>query len=438
MNFTQVFFKVKNWFFQTSLTKKIIILSVIVIGGWFIFSRLSKPTKGQTSYQTSQVEKGTLIVAVTGSGQVSTANNTSVTTEATGVVSNLFVKDGDEVEAGDKIAEIDLDIIGQQKVAQALASYQGAKNSLESARASLYSLQSDMFTQWKEHYDLATNSTYQNSDGVPNESNRALAQFHISEDDWLASEAKYKNQQNVVTQAQTSLSASWFAYKQSSSIIYAPISGTVSGLSLQIGSVIASSQSDTQSTSKIASIKTKALPTVTINLTEIDVPKIKIDDKATVIFDALPDKTYTGKVISIDKTGMVNSGVTTYPTMIKLDIESNDILPNMAASANIITATKDNVLLVPASSIQNQDDETYVRVMKNGELQEVAVEVGLSSDTQAEIISGLLEGDTVVTGIIQSATGGQSSQSPFSSFGGNAFRMTGSGARTGNAVRIMR
>ena len=359
MNPKQLFSKLKGWFFQLSLVKKIL-LAILVVGlGGFIYSKTVGSTKTKTTYQTTKVQKDILVVTVTGSGQVSTANNGTISTLATGVVSKLYVKDGDEVKTGDKIAEVDLDLSGQQNVAQALSSYQSAKNTLESAKASMYSLQSDMFTQWDEFMGIAQNSTYQNSDGTPNNINRSLPEFHIANDNWLASEAKYKNQQNVVTQAQTALNSSWLSYQQTSSTIYAPMSGIISGLSLQEGSVIVettSTSNSAQSATKIANIKTKALPMVSINMTEIDVPKIELGDKATVKFDALTDKTFTGKVVSIDTAGSVSSGVTTYPTVIRLDTESDSILSNMAASASIITDTKNNVLVVPVAAVRKNTD----------------------------------------------------------------------------------
>jgi len=417
---SEKFIDLKNWFIKTHIFVKILI-GIIIIGlGWFVTTKIFS-NKNKTSYQTSKVERGTLIVAVTGSGQVSTANNGTISTLATGVVSKIYVKDGDEVAAGDKIAEVNLDLQGQQNSQQALSSYQSAKNSVESAKANMYSLQSDMFTKWESFYDLATNSTYQNSDGSPNYVNRALAEFHISEDNWLGAEAKYKNQQAVVNQTQTALGAAWSSYQQNSPTVYAPISGVVSGFSLQEGSVIVASSNTSnsaQSATKIATIKTKALPMVSISLTEIDVPKITLGDKATIKFDAFSDKTFTGKVISIDTAGVVSSGVTTYPTVIKLDTESNFILPNMAASANIITDTKDNVLLVPVAAVQKQTDGTsYVRVLKNGQPKQVTVETGLSSDTETEITSGLSEGDVVITNTVSSASTQQSNGQTQSAFG---------------------
>ena len=422
-------------FSQLPLIPKIVIILVVMVGLWFAYTKIRSQKGTQPQYQTAAVESGTLVISVTGSGQVSTANSASVTTQATGVVSEVLVQDGDEVKSGDVIAKIDPDMVGKQNETQALASYQSAKNNLDSAKAGLYSLQSTMLSQWKDHYDLATNSTYENADGTPNNDNRALADFHISEDDWLAAEAKYKNQQNVVAQAQTSLNSAWLSYQQSSSTIYAPISGTVSGLSLQVGSVVSgstSSSSTSASSTKIASVKTQAPPTITINLTEIDVPKIKVGNRATVTFDALIDKTYTGKVISIDTSGVVSSGVTTYPTVIRLDTDPGTILGNMAASANIITETKQNILLVPNSSVTTQNGISTVQIMKNNQVSQVNVEAGLSSDSQTEIISGLSEGDIIVTSTVQTGTNATTQcQSIFSSFGGGR----GSG---GNFIRTGR
>lgn len=323
---------------------KIIAPLILLISAWSIYQKFGVKSTPATTYETETVEKGTMIVTVSGSGSVSTANSANVSTKASGVVKTIYAKDGDTVKAGDKIADIDLDLQRQQTASSALASYQNAKNNVESARIAFYTTQSDMLANWKDHYELATSSTYQNSDGSPNNDTRGLAEYHISNDNWLASEAKYKNQQNVLAQAQTSLNSAWLSYQESSGTIYAPISGIVSGLSLQVGSVISGSTSSgsstTTSATKVASIKTDAPPTVSISLTEIDVPKVKVGNKATILFDALADKTFTGKLVSVDTSGSVSSGVTTYPATILLDEKSDAILPNMAASATIITNIK--------------------------------------------------------------------------------------------------
>ena len=321
-----------------------------------------------------------------------------------------------------------MDLVGKQRATSAWASYQSAKNSLETAKINYYSLHSDLLTNWKTFMDLAQSSMYQNSDKSPNTTNRQLPQYMSIDDQWLSAEAKYKQQENVVAAAQTSLNSIWLSYQRTSSTIYAPISGTVTGLSLQIGSVL-TSQSNTSGTAtaqKIASIQTNASPIVQVNLTQIDTPKVAVGNKATLTFDAFPGKTFTGKVVSIDTIGSVSSGVTTYPAVIKLDTEVPNIFSNMTATASIITSMKDDVLIVPISSVQTQNEQSVVRVMKNGKMEEVDVETGLTSSTQVEIVSGLSEGDTVVTSTITSSGTGQQrsnqTQSPFGAFGGGVFR----------------
>ena len=424
--------KIKDFLFQLGLIKKIILLVVILAIGYFSFSKLFLNKNGKVTYQTEKVTRGNLIVTVSGSGTVASTNSSNITTEATGVVNKIYVKDGDQVKTGDKIAELELDLEGQQKSSQAWSSYQSAKNSLQTAKDSLYSVQADLFTKWQSYFNLATSSQYENGDKTPNTAERqSQTEYRISEDNWLLSEAKYKAQQKAIEQARLSLNSTWYAYQQASPIIYSPISGTVSGLSLQPGSVINSQSSSNTSatTNKIANVRTDAMPTIAINVTEIDVTKIKVGDKSTITFDAFPDKTFTGKVVSIDLIGMTSSGVTTYPTVILLDTKSNIILPNMAVSASIITNIKNNVLLIPVSAVTTQNETSTVQVMKKGKPQTVNVETGLSSEDQIEIVSGLREGDTVVTATTQTRTTSMPagrSTSPFGSFGGG-----GGGFRTG-------
>jgi HlyD family secretion protein len=311
------------------------------------------------------------------------------------------------VKAGDPIIELDLDLVAKQKADQAYASYQSAKNSLDAARVKLYTLRVDLLTTWDEFKQLAETGKYSNADQTPKNDARTLPEFYESQDTWLASEATYKNQQNIINQAQTSLNSSWFSYQQTSPTVYAPISGTVSGLSLQEGSVIVASQTDSSTSvtsTKVASVTTKGLPMISVSLTEIDAPKITLGNKATALIDALTGKTFTGTVTSIDKVGVVSSGVTTYPTVITLDSDVLSILPNMAASVTIITEKKDDVLLVPTSAVQTQNGSSSVRVLQKGVPVSMAVETGLTSDTETEIIGGIAEGDTVVTGTVANGT----------------------------------
>jgi len=382
----------RKWFCKTSIVIKGLLVVVVAAVAILIYLTLRSSSNKKVSYQTTKVEKGMIISSVSASGSVLSVNIMSANTKATGIVKTVYVKDGDIIQKGDKILDLDLDFQGQQKYAAAWASYQSAKNNLESAKTSSYTLQSDMFTKWKTFFDLSTNSTYQNSDGSPNYTNRALAEFHVSEDNWLASEAKYKQQQAVTNQVQTSLTSSYLEYTQTMPTITAPTDGTITSLMYAPGMMIGSLDTgSTTSNVKVATIKTEGNPIVSVNLSEIDVSRVNSDQRATVTLDSIPDKTFTGKVIGVDRIGSVTSGVTQYPSIIQLDSSSGQILPNMTVTAKILIDRKDNVLLVPSSAVQIQDQQSYVQTLVDGKARSVLVETGLTSDTQTEIVSGLKE-----------------------------------------------
>ncbi|MCL5969943.1 MAG: efflux RND transporter periplasmic adaptor subunit [Patescibacteria group bacterium] len=405
-----------KWLFSNRIRTIVIIIFLLALGfgGWKVFGNKNQ----QTQYQTAKVERSTIISSVSASGQLITSGIMPITTQASGIVKTVFVKSGDSVVAGQNLIEITPDQQGQQKQAQAWASYLSAKTSLESAKAQQFSLQSSMFTKWKAYMDAAQSSSYQNPDGSPRTDTRQLPQFYSTLDDWLAAEAQYKNQQAVVTQAQASLNSSWESYQSATPIVTAPIAGTVNDITVLPGMTFNSQttgQTSTNNTSygQVATIKNESNPIGQFNLSEVDVINVKPDQKATITIDALPDKTFTGTVAGLNTTGVVSSGVTNYPVTIQFDTPLTSALPNMSATANIIINTKDNVLLVPSAAIQTTNGQATVRVLQNNQVQQKTVEVGLTSESQTEIVSGLTEGETVVTSTI---TNNQStSTSPFGS-----------------------
>ncbi len=404
---------------RTHWIRTLIVLIIVAGLGYYFYSKNASSSSSPT-YQTATATKGTLIVSVTGSGTVSTANSVQVTTQSSGVIKKIYVKNGDSVKVGQKIADIEIDQTGQQRYSSALSSYQSAQNAVAAAKSGLYSAQSKMFAANQKFINDAAQHDLAESDPTYIQQNA----------DWKASEADYIRQQAVIKQSQNALSAAWITYQQSSPAIYAPLSGTLTGFSLQEGSVITAQTTTTGSTSsqKIASVTTNAIPTISVNLTQIDVPKIKVGQKATITLDAYAEKTFTGKIVSIDTVGSVSSGVTSYPAVIALDERNSDVLPNMSSQATILIDSKTDALMVPTTAIQTSNGEKSVRIMKNGTPTSVTVTTGLSSDSETEIVSGVSEGDTVVTAVVTKSTASTTSTSPFSAFGG--------GRTGGNAVRV--
>jgi macrolide-specific efflux system membrane fusion protein len=411
--------------------KKIILVLVIAVVAFFIFRSLTA-SKTTTQYQTAQVTKGTLVVSLTEAGQVAVANKVSIVTQASGIVSNVYVKSGQIVSAGDKIADVTLDTAGQQRQAQAYSSLLSAQNGLQSANTQLYTLQSQEFV---------ANQKFINDKGIPNPTDTdKLDPVYIEENaNWLAAEAAYKNQTNVIAQTQASLNNTALSYQLTSGTIIAPTSGTIGDLTItkgmQIGSSNTTAGSSTNTSNQtIASIITGNATTVSVSVAEVDAPQIQIGQAATITFDALPNKTFTGKVMGLNTTGAVTSGVTTYPAVIQLDDTTDaSVFPNMSATANIITKVDDNVLLVPSAAVQTVGTASSVRILKNGQISTATVQIGDTSDSQTVIMSGLSEGDTVVTSVTSpSTTSTSTSASPFS--GGLRLGGFGGGGTSGGAA----
>ena len=394
---------------QTMKKKKLlaILIGLLLVGGYFGYTKLIKKSSQTTTYQTATVQRGTLIETVSASGAVTTANNTPVVTQVTGKITKLYVNNGDTVKVGEPIATVELDQSSRQKYLQQLASYQNSVNSLESAKNNL--------RQYETGAKTADDAFIKGAlDKGKDEASLVYQQLFTAK---RVAEEKYQIQQKAVDSAQLSLNSSAMTLQNYSPTIYAPISGVITSLSLREGSAIpaqAVSSSTNTLSQNIAYITTSSLPIVSVSLAEIDIPKVEIGAKATLTFDAFPDKTYTGKVFSINTTGSVSSGVTSYPTTIILDTENPKIYANMSATANIIITSKDNVLYVPTSVVVQQNGANTVRKLVNGRLQYIPVETGLATDARIEIVSGVNEGDKVVTAVVSaSSSTTRTTASPF-------------------------
>ncbi len=404
---------------RLTTSKKIIglIILLVVIGwfGWRIFgTREKKPL-----IKTIKVKRGPIVSSVSASGSVIASNIMEITTQASGIVKKVYVKNGDRVTKGQKIVEITLDQTGQQKKAQAYATYLSAKNSLELAKATQYTLQAEMFSKWDTFKKLAESDSYKDE----NSPNRALPEFHIPQKEWLAAEAKYKNQGAVVAQTQANLNNAWLKYQLNSPIVKSPIEGTIAGLSISRGIIITNSSSSTTDTSsRIAVIKREGKPLARFNLSEIDISRVMTGQKTTITLDSFPDKTFIGKVISVDKIGAIKSGVTQYPTLIQLNKSVPEILTNMAVTATIIIERKNNVLLVPSNAVQTRKGHSFVRTLKKNKTKFIRVKTGLATDTETEIISGLNEDDLVVVNGAYSSSSQTKNGSPFGKNSLGSFR----------------
>ena len=372
----------------------IVLVFLIILGIW----KLAAGKGDGVTYQTSKVEKGTIVSSVSASGQVLTTNILSITTEASGVVKKVYVKDGDKVTAGQKLAEITLDTAGLDKNAQAYDSYVNALNGVNSSRNS---------------YRSAVATAEKVLDEVKgHDTDETLTQKETR----TKAEVARDNAYDGLRQADANLTSASYSYRSTTPIITAPFAGVIGSVNLVEGMILESASSTTSINSqRVAVIKGDSLPVISVSLSEVDVPKVEVGQKAIVSLDSISNKTFTGKVATVDRVGTTTSNVTSYTAKIKLDSASAEILPNMAATANIVLETKTDVLTVPSSAVSTQDGTNFVKTLKDGKEVNIPVEIGISSDSEIEITSGVGEGDTVITGTVSaSKTSNTQTRSVFS------------------------
>ena len=142
------------------------------------------------------------------------------------------------------------------------------------------------------------------------------------------------------------------------------------------------------------------------NVPEIDIAKVKINNPVKITLDAYGDRIFSGKIISIEPAETVVQGVIYYQIKVVFDEDAENItdvniMPGMTADLDVLTAKKDNVLILPIGSVkEGGDGKRYVQVYKNGKngkIFELEIETGLNGKENIEIIKGLNENDKVIS-----------------------------------------
>lgn len=191
--------------------------------------------------------------------------------------------------------------------------------------------------------------------------------------------------------------------------VTAPFAGTIAAVGVQ-------TYDQAGSGTAVATLVTSQ-KTASISVNEVDASKIKVGQKATLTFDALPDVSIAGTVASIDSVGTVSQGVVSYNVVVGFDTPNESVMPGMSVTADIITATQTG-LVVPANAIKAAGTASYVEVfdppLSGSESasgapsaiapKRVTVTTGLTDDTNTIITSGITAGTQVVTQTIAGTT----------------------------------
>jgi multidrug efflux pump subunit AcrA (membrane-fusion protein) len=409
-----------------------LVLVLVLVGGGLFIRGHFLGTKAPT-YQYTSVISGNVTVQVSATGPVASSAVYNLNFPGSGKLIELDVSVGQQVKAGQVLAKIDPTALNdavnsaQASVNSAWIGYQNALLNLKDVKAA--------------NDPCPTTAT---PPATPKTQDQCTEAIDQAEQQVNSTWAQYESAQ---TQLQTAKD------NAAGATMEAPAAGTVASINGSVGSTVGGSSSGSSSSSSSAFIVLEDLSqlSITAQVNEADIANVKIGQTAQFTVSAYPSDTFYGTVTSISPLGQTNSGVVTYPVTIKVDtgnLNGANLLPGMTATLEITTQERIGVLLISnralsfartleangtisASQVRSllagalqqagsqapQGTATFVVEMKNGQLTPKIIFTGLTDGTNTEVISGLQEGEQVVSGQI----GGTATTTSGGSSGGGGF-----------------
>lgn len=364
-------------------------LALVVIVGAFMGYRSLSST--QTTYKTATVTKGSIEQNVTALGALQPKDYVDVGAQASGTLEAVHVDIGDLVTKGQLLAEID------PTVYESTVAVDKAK--INEIQAQINGFQAQL--------DLTK---------IQDRRNQGLLKINaVSKDVAETSAAQVKlytanlnSAKAQLAQAQSALSGD--EANLSYTKIYAPMTGTVTSQTTLQGQTL----NDKQSAPTILQIADLTTMTVKAQVAEADVSKLK--PGMTVYFTTLgmPDRKWVSTVRQILPTPESINDVILYNALIDVKNPDKALMSSMTAQVFFVLGEAEDVPIVPVAALKpsrsGKDGDYRVLVMNGGRPTMTDVTIGLQNRVSAQVLSGLKEGDVVVTGV-QSATSGTTSGS---------------------------
>jgi HlyD family secretion protein len=420
----------KKWF----IALVVILLLAAVAGANFYFKK-----SDAVAINAEGVKKRDLEAIVTASGTVQAKRFVNVSAVSMGKVTRLAVEEGDRVKAGQFLLEIDPNALrgtvqrGEAAVAAAQAGLAQTKVNVETARANLALAQ----TQVKRQRDLWAQqlTTKEQLDKSEND-------VKIAETELAARQAAVSSSAQMINQEAASLDTSRYNLRQVT--LVAPFDGIVTRRNIEEGENVVVGTMNNAGT-QLLTVADMSVIQAEVEVDETDIPSVQIGQTAKITIDALQDKTFTGRVTEIGNSPIQQTSTsagqqaTNFKVKVQIDQQIPEVRPGFTCSAAITTATRKQALSVPIQAMaareviydqsgavvrepkepkgkrkpkasdapatqaelkpgQTRKEVEGVFVMRNAEAQFVPVKVGIAGDKYFEVISGLKEGDQVITG----------------------------------------
>jgi HlyD family secretion protein len=376
-------------------TKIIIGILVLLLIATITVASIRGKGKEGTAVTLAKVERTDLTSKVSANGQIDAKRKVDLSAHVMGQIVNLAVREGDVVQKGDFLLQID-----QKQLAA----------SAESAEASMRALFSDRdaaranLAEAQQNFQRAQRN-YQERIIPAAELDRARAAYDSARANVTAMEQR-------IGQARANLAAARDTLSKTT--LTAPMSGIVTALPVEEGEVAVIGTMNNPGT-VLLTIADMSVVEAVMEVDETDIPNVKIGQPATVTIDAYPNKTFAGIVTEVGSSPMTRGGMSAsteavnFEVKIQLDNPPQGVRPGFSASADIVTGTRSKVLAIPIQALVVREkpaakkggkavDEEGVYVHKDGTVKFVPVTTGLAGDTNIEVVRGLKEGDQIVTG----------------------------------------
>lgn len=355
--------------------KRLFLVAVPVAAAfsWWLWTANAKPPPVQ---RTHTVALGSVEDTVSAVGTLQARTYVDVGTQVSGQLKAILVDYGAKVEQGQLLAQIDPTVY-EARVAASQAQ-------LLSLRAQVTERQVQL-TLAEKQFDrqrrlLADRATSQDAFDSADAARQALA-AQIA-----ALEAQIKQTESTLKGDQANL-----GYTK----IYAPISGTVVDITARLGQTLNANQ-QAPIILRIAELDTM---TVRTQVSEADVPRLKLGMPAYFTTLGQPDRRRDGVLRQILPTPEVVNNVVLFASLFDVPNPGHELLPQMSAHVFFVAAQAKNVPVVPMAALRpmpRQRGQYTVRVLENGEPVERTVEIGVTNRVSAEIRKGLQPGDQVV------------------------------------------
>jgi len=398
------------------------------------FANVKFKKKDGVTVNTEAIQKRRLEAIVSASGKIQPKTLVNISADTMGRVTGLAVNEGDRVAKGQFLLEIDPRNL-RTRVQSGEASLQAAGSQAEQLRLSLDSAKvnlkvaQDNFRRQQELWKggLTTREQLERSE----------SELRVREADLRAQEQNVRTQQLRMRQERATLDSA--RYDLSKVRIESPIAGIVTRRNIEEGETAVTGTMNNAGT-VLLTIADMSVIEAEVEVDETDIPNVQLGQKAKVTIDAMPGKTFTGKVTEIGNSPIQAVGqaasaqATNFKVVLTLDGVIADVRPGFTCTAEITTATRDNALSVPIQATtvremvvddkgaivrepvtavkgrrpaptigelkqgQSRKELEGVFVVKESKVMFEAVKTGIAGEKYFEVLSGLKEGDQVVVG----------------------------------------